>query len=244
MYTRFRGTCCLQHQGPDDGGSTNLWNVGRQLLYTAVHPRRQIWTSCCLCEISSSQGGEYEVQNCLLRCTHVPLKRRSTITLHGSTSQKTNLNFVLPLLGAKLWALQTVTVDFTDWNVTVRWTSVRSLTVMNVERFWLLAPCFAKFLFLTLLKLISIYKWSMGVVDCYLLIVICVLWLVQSGCGEIKSEEDVLSKIFRTETTRTIHRFLSQHFLACVGNATKRLDNETSCCCQHLQDLGELQYLF
>jgi hypothetical protein len=29
----------------DDGGSTYLWNVGRQLLYTAVHPRRQILTS-------------------------------------------------------------------------------------------------------------------------------------------------------------------------------------------------------
>jgi hypothetical protein len=45
---RFRGTCCL-HQGrmiiPDDGGSTYLWNVGRQLFYTAVHPIRQFWTS-------------------------------------------------------------------------------------------------------------------------------------------------------------------------------------------------------
>jgi hypothetical protein len=29
---RFIGTCCL-------------WNVGRQLFYMAVHPRRQIWTS-------------------------------------------------------------------------------------------------------------------------------------------------------------------------------------------------------
>jgi hypothetical protein len=30
---------------PDDGGSTYLWNVSRQLFYTAVHPRRQFWTS-------------------------------------------------------------------------------------------------------------------------------------------------------------------------------------------------------
>jgi hypothetical protein len=30
---------------PDDGGSTYLWNVGRQLFYMAVHPRRQFWTS-------------------------------------------------------------------------------------------------------------------------------------------------------------------------------------------------------
>jgi hypothetical protein len=30
---------------PDDGGSTHLWNVGRQSFYTAVQPRRQLWTS-------------------------------------------------------------------------------------------------------------------------------------------------------------------------------------------------------
>jgi hypothetical protein len=29
---------------PDDGGSTHLWNVGRQSFYTAVYPRRQLWT--------------------------------------------------------------------------------------------------------------------------------------------------------------------------------------------------------
>jgi hypothetical protein len=29
----------------DDGGSTYLCNVGRQLFYTAVHPRRKFWTS-------------------------------------------------------------------------------------------------------------------------------------------------------------------------------------------------------
>jgi hypothetical protein len=30
---------------PDDGGSTHLWNVVRQSFYTAVYPRRQLWTS-------------------------------------------------------------------------------------------------------------------------------------------------------------------------------------------------------
>jgi hypothetical protein len=30
---------------PDDGGSTHLWNVGQQSFYTAVYPRRQLWTS-------------------------------------------------------------------------------------------------------------------------------------------------------------------------------------------------------
>jgi hypothetical protein len=33
---------------PDDGGSTHLWNVGRQSFYMAVHPRRQFWTSYSL----------------------------------------------------------------------------------------------------------------------------------------------------------------------------------------------------
>jgi hypothetical protein len=29
---------------PDDGGSTHLWNVGRQSFYMVVYPRRQFWT--------------------------------------------------------------------------------------------------------------------------------------------------------------------------------------------------------
>jgi hypothetical protein len=37
----FRGTYYLHHQG----WRTYFWNVGRQLFYTAVHPRRQFWTS-------------------------------------------------------------------------------------------------------------------------------------------------------------------------------------------------------
>jgi hypothetical protein len=36
---RFRGAYCLHHQGC----STYIWNVGRQ-FYTAVYPRRQLWT--------------------------------------------------------------------------------------------------------------------------------------------------------------------------------------------------------
>jgi hypothetical protein len=32
----------------DDGGSTHLWNVSRQSIYTAVQPRRQLWTSYSL----------------------------------------------------------------------------------------------------------------------------------------------------------------------------------------------------
>jgi hypothetical protein len=43
---------------PDDGGSTHLWNVGRQSFYTAVYPRRQLWTSYSPpWELEISQGG-------------------------------------------------------------------------------------------------------------------------------------------------------------------------------------------
>jgi hypothetical protein len=42
---------------PDDGGSTRLWNVGRQSFYTAVYPRRQLWTSYSTpWELEISQG--------------------------------------------------------------------------------------------------------------------------------------------------------------------------------------------
>jgi hypothetical protein len=48
VYQRFRGPCCLQHQGDeatqssDDGGSKDLQNVGKLLPdYTALQPRRQ-----------------------------------------------------------------------------------------------------------------------------------------------------------------------------------------------------------
>jgi hypothetical protein len=37
--------CAASGINPDHGGSTYLWNVGRQLFYTAVRPRRQFWTS-------------------------------------------------------------------------------------------------------------------------------------------------------------------------------------------------------
>jgi hypothetical protein len=54
--------------------------------------RLRVWSSgtCCL----HHQGGESSSSPWWWR-QHVPLKRRSTIILHGSTSQKTNLNFTI-----------------------------------------------------------------------------------------------------------------------------------------------------
>jgi hypothetical protein len=45
LFSALFSNIPTRHNRPDDGGSTYLWNVGRQLFYTAVHPRRQIWTS-------------------------------------------------------------------------------------------------------------------------------------------------------------------------------------------------------
>jgi hypothetical protein len=79
----------------DDGGSTHLWNVGRQLLYTAVHPRRQ---SSLMEAVRTSETSvdNYFTRQYIPEENHHPwwrqyarLKRRSTIILHGSTSQKT-----------------------------------------------------------------------------------------------------------------------------------------------------------
>jgi hypothetical protein len=57
------------------------WIVRRKLnKYTVIK-------NVIICEISSSRGGEYDVQNCLLGCT--------AVILHGSTSQKTILNVII-----------------------------------------------------------------------------------------------------------------------------------------------------
>jgi hypothetical protein len=45
VYRRFKGACCLHHQGdecPDDGGRKHLWNVGKLLPdYTTQQPTTQ-----------------------------------------------------------------------------------------------------------------------------------------------------------------------------------------------------------
>jgi hypothetical protein len=52
---------------PDDGGSSNLWNVDRQLIYTELHPRRQFWIIMNL------------LLNFILSCSYVAYLASSTI---------------------------------------------------------------------------------------------------------------------------------------------------------------------
>jgi hypothetical protein len=83
---RFRGTCCLHHQD-GDGGCTSLLKVGRQLFYTAVHPRRQIWTrillfSCRRDEITSLNFG-HQYAYCLSPRLHMSVESHGVMTLTG-----------------------------------------------------------------------------------------------------------------------------------------------------------------
>jgi hypothetical protein len=42
VYQHFRGPCCLHHHGPDNGGSKDLWNVGKLPPdYMVLQPRKQ-----------------------------------------------------------------------------------------------------------------------------------------------------------------------------------------------------------
>jgi hypothetical protein len=55
--------------------SRNLPTLRAQGICLGIPPRRFKVTSACsdlyICEISSSHGGEYDVQSCLLGCTAV-----------------------------------------------------------------------------------------------------------------------------------------------------------------------------
>jgi hypothetical protein len=106
-YSRNNNNNCLKFRivfWDDAGGSSYLWNVVRQLFYTAVHLRKQFWTSYSPpWEIVISNNEVvpstyiYTVPDntFVSKVRPVPLKRRSTSTrLHGAISQWT-LNFIL-----------------------------------------------------------------------------------------------------------------------------------------------------
>jgi hypothetical protein len=73
-------TIILHCSTPDDGGSTYLWNVGRQLFYTAV-PLMMEAARTSETLVDSYFTRQYP----WLWRQHVPLKRWSTVILHGST---------------------------------------------------------------------------------------------------------------------------------------------------------------
>jgi hypothetical protein len=88
---RFRGTYCLHHQG--SLMSTHLWNVGRQSFYTAVYPRRQLWTSYSLpWELEISQRhpflSRYDCRGRLVSHTLVMSHMNLTWVVIESCSQK------------------------------------------------------------------------------------------------------------------------------------------------------------
>jgi hypothetical protein len=79
---RFKGANCgsimkaTRFHHPDNRGTKHLWNVG-QLQKTKDlrrQPRARRLQNLIYREISSSHGGEYEVQICLLGCRLLPCK--------------------------------------------------------------------------------------------------------------------------------------------------------------------------
>jgi hypothetical protein len=70
VYQLFTGLYCLHHQGdfhqrPDDGGSTDLWNVGKLIpVYTVLQPTRQpSSTYHLILQGRSENGGDIVLQN-------------------------------------------------------------------------------------------------------------------------------------------------------------------------------------
>jgi hypothetical protein len=65
-----------------DGGSTHLWNVGRQLFYTAVYPRKQFWT----CQLELSKGKHCRSVPCNCSWDHFCLSecKHDIVTAHKS----------------------------------------------------------------------------------------------------------------------------------------------------------------
>jgi hypothetical protein len=95
---------------PDDGGSTYLWNVGRQSFtrqYIPEHNSDHPWWWRQYAPLKRRSTiilhGSISQNTTLIIPDHhpwwwrqyAPLKRRSTIIFHGSTSQNTTLNIIL-----------------------------------------------------------------------------------------------------------------------------------------------------
>jgi hypothetical protein len=79
IYRCFRGLYCLHHPSdyhPDDGGSTDLWNVGNGKLipvYMPQWPRRQPSTQSLLWELQVINGYIYNTLKQSDNCPSSPL---------------------------------------------------------------------------------------------------------------------------------------------------------------------------
>jgi hypothetical protein len=88
--------------GATTGTGSKWYNEAKIRLWDFKFSRRRVWRS----DLSSGMPWWWG--------QHVPLKRRSTIILHGSTSQKTNLDKIGPLIRIRVFlffALLAVHVD-------------------------------------------------------------------------------------------------------------------------------------
>jgi hypothetical protein len=132
---------------PDDGGSTYLWNVGRQLFYTAVHPRRQFWTINCWLEFSrvgvalSINGRcfltKYLVNNikrvkCKRKVTDRKLCNVSTKPILVATQSWPMFVGTSPARGMEVYWRSMLHCDI--WSLTMNWSSVQGILLFFMSQ--------------------------------------------------------------------------------------------------------------
>jgi hypothetical protein len=81
VYRRFRGSCCLDHQG-DVGGCKHLWNVGKLLPdYTAQQPRRQslLKERCSGTEFHNHSGCIRDERSLMFYCDGCEIRVRNWV---------------------------------------------------------------------------------------------------------------------------------------------------------------------
>jgi hypothetical protein len=116
---RFRGTCCLI---PDDGGSTYLWNVGRQLFWNWIVVHKTQFTPPTM---SVCMHWEAQWQQSIPRTSPIPHSRQLSLYLlqyvTDSTSDSWNdlrtsaRGYSLPLLNVSNFKLLSNTAPISFW---------------------------------------------------------------------------------------------------------------------------------
>jgi hypothetical protein len=138
---------------PTSWGSTHHWNVGRQLFYTAVHPRRQFWTSysppweleisrCRYWFTDNEQGKKlnenwYFIQNELNRKKQTSLECLAVMVVSNSLKIKVReyIGFESILHDKRIWQLADVKIyySFVANGTRLVWIHVSGLITFTSE---------------------------------------------------------------------------------------------------------------
>jgi hypothetical protein len=99
VYHCFRGSCCLHHHRPDDGGSKDLWNVGKLLPDEVLATSNIIALMMEAARTSETLVNFYQTRFLLPPTSSPWLRQQEPLThwytstrLHGATTQKTAIS--------------------------------------------------------------------------------------------------------------------------------------------------------